>query len=231
MPPLIHVLSAFWLGALHALEPGHGKGVMGAYLVLSRGKPLHVVILGLTSALSHTLVVLILAVTAHVAAATLQNNSGEPGAQLKLWLHLVTGILIILIGYRLIPKSHGHLYRHHGHSCSRARHAGAGSLRILDLLLLGLTNGLMPCPGALVTLLLSINTGALGSGLAVIFAFGAGTALALIVVGMLFVKISSLAGRLTNTRTWSRLAAAAGVFVMGVGLYTALKAARGIWAG
>lgn len=228
MSHLIQVLSAFWLGALHALEPGHGKGVMGAYLVLSRGKPLHAVILGLTSALSHTLVVVLLAITAHAAAATLQESTGEPNGDLKLWLHFITGVLIVFIGYRLILKHHtGQCCSHH--PFDHSYNSKTGSLRLFDLLLLGFTNGLIPCPGALAVLLLSVNTGTLGSGLLVVFAFGAGAALALTAVGMLFVKFSSLTGRFAGTRTWSRLATVSGVVVMGIGFYTALTAARSIW--
>src|SRR5262249_27934224 len=42
------------LGALHALEPGHGKTVVAAYLVGSRGTAWHAVILGLIVTVSHT---------------------------------------------------------------------------------------------------------------------------------------------------------------------------------
>lgn len=232
MSYLLQIISAFWLGALHSLEPGHGKGVMGTYLVLSRGRPIHVVILGLSSALSHTLVVVLLAVTAHAAAATLQSAPVDANEQVKLWLHLVTGVLIVFIGYRLIPKhnkssccSHGHHHNHH-HPSPRT-----GSLKIFDLLILGLTNGLIPCPGALAVLLLSLNTGTLGAGLIVVFAFGAGAALALIIVGMLFIKMSFLTGKIAGERTWTRLAAAAGIVVMGVGVFAALKAAQSIYIG
>jgi len=228
---LIQILSAFWLGALHAMEPGHGKGVMGTYLVLSRGKPVHVVILGLASALSHTLVVVLLAVTAHAAATTIQDAPGDPGGQIKLWLHFITGALIIFIGYRIIPKQHHSQCCSHGGVHDHVHHPRNASLRLFDLLLLGLTNGLIPCPGALAVLLLSVSTGTLSSGLLVVFAFGAGAALALITVGMLFIKVSSPAGKFADMRTWARLATAAGIVVMGVGFYTAFNAARNLWAG
>jgi len=228
---LLQIISAFWLGALHSLEPGHGKGVMGTYLVLSRGRPIHVIILGLSSALSHTLVVVLLAITAHAAAATLQSASGDANEQVKLWLHLVTGVLIVFIGYRLIPKQNKSSCCSHGHSHSHHAHPRAGSLKIFDLLILGLTNGLIPCPGALAVLLLSLNTGTLGAGLIVVFAFGVGAALALIIVGMLFIKMSSLTVKIAGERTWTHLAAAAGVVVMGVGVFTALKAAQSIYTG
>ena len=54
-------LTAFALGAGHALTPGHGKTLMAAYLVGTRGTPLHAVGLGLSVTVSHTLGILVLA--------------------------------------------------------------------------------------------------------------------------------------------------------------------------
>ena len=58
---LVSVLTAAGLGAGHALTPGHGKTLMAAYLVGTRGTPLHAAGLGLSVALSHTLGILVLA--------------------------------------------------------------------------------------------------------------------------------------------------------------------------
>ena len=58
---LLSVLTAAALGAGHALTPGHGKTLMAAYLVGSRGTPAHAAGLGLSVALSHTLGILALA--------------------------------------------------------------------------------------------------------------------------------------------------------------------------
>ena len=58
---LVSVLTAAALGAGHALTPGHGKTLMAAYLVGTRGTPLHAAGLGLSVTLSHTLGILVLA--------------------------------------------------------------------------------------------------------------------------------------------------------------------------
>ena len=58
---LVSVLTAAALGAWHALTPGHGKTLMAAYLVGTRGTPVHAAGLGLSVALSHTLGILALA--------------------------------------------------------------------------------------------------------------------------------------------------------------------------
>ena len=58
---LVSILTAAALGAGHALTPGHGKTLMAAYLVGTRGTALHAVGLGLAVTVSHTLGILVLA--------------------------------------------------------------------------------------------------------------------------------------------------------------------------
>jgi ABC-type nickel/cobalt efflux system permease component RcnA len=58
---LVSLLTAAALGAGHALTPGHGKTLMAAYLVGTRGTPLHAAGLGLSVTVSHTLGILALA--------------------------------------------------------------------------------------------------------------------------------------------------------------------------
>jgi nickel/cobalt transporter (NicO) family protein len=58
---LASLASAVALGAWHALTPGHGKTLMAAYLVGTRGTPVHAVGLGLSVATSHTLGIVALA--------------------------------------------------------------------------------------------------------------------------------------------------------------------------
>ena len=50
----LSLLVAVVLGAFHALEPGHGKTVVAAYLVGSRGTVRHALVLGLIVTASHT---------------------------------------------------------------------------------------------------------------------------------------------------------------------------------
>ncbi|HEU4963473.1 MAG TPA: sulfite exporter TauE/SafE family protein [Bacilli bacterium] len=88
--------AALGLGALHALEPGHGKGVMTAYLVSSRARFRDAVLLGFTSAVSHTLSILFLA---FLATTAMQYVLPE---QVEAWLGLVSGAIITVIGLRMV---------------------------------------------------------------------------------------------------------------------------------
>ncbi len=58
---LVAIAAAALIGALHAVTPGHGKTLMAAYLVGSRGTSSHAFGLGLSVAVSHTLGIFLLA--------------------------------------------------------------------------------------------------------------------------------------------------------------------------
>ena len=68
---LVSLMTAVGLGAWHAVTPGHGKTLMAAYLVGSRGTPIHAVGLGLSVAVSHTLGILALSLVIVGAAGVL----------------------------------------------------------------------------------------------------------------------------------------------------------------
>ncbi|WP_066634036.1 HoxN/HupN/NixA family nickel/cobalt transporter [Desulfolucanica intricata] len=229
---LFYYLSAFGIGAMHALEPGHGKSIMGAYLVLSRGRIVDAIVLGLTSAVTHTLVIVFMAVAAKFATAQVITSVPYTDRP-ELWLRLVSGLLIVIVGIRLLPIkrrttcSCGHHHSgHHRHPVPGANNARR--VNLTDLILVGFTNGLIPCPSALAVLLLSLSTGQLLSGLSLVFAFGIGGAVALITIGIVFVKISSCAGNRINTHTWSRLAAASGLLIIFTGVVVIYRAVQGL---
>lgn len=54
MELLFTLPAAIGLGALHSLEPGHGKGVITAYLISSGAKVKDAVLIGIVSAVAHT---------------------------------------------------------------------------------------------------------------------------------------------------------------------------------
>lgn len=89
---LLSLLIAMGLGALHALGPGHGKTVVAAYLVGSRGTTKHAIFLGLTVTLTHTSSVFLLGlVTLYLSRYILPET-------LYPWLSLISGLSIVLLG-------------------------------------------------------------------------------------------------------------------------------------
>jgi ABC-type nickel/cobalt efflux system permease component RcnA len=120
---LAAALVAAGLGALHALEPGHGKTVVAAYLVGTRGTAWHAVVLGLAVTLSHTAGVYLL------GALVLYASSYVVPERLYPWLAVSSGLLIAGVGIALLrQRLHGahHDHAHVGDAGSVAHPLGAG---------------------------------------------------------------------------------------------------------
>ena len=85
-------LIAAGLGALHALEPGHGKTIVAAYLVGSRGTARHAVLLGVVVTAAHTAGVYLL------GAVTLYASRYFVPEQLYPWLGAISGLSVAGLG-------------------------------------------------------------------------------------------------------------------------------------
>ena len=113
---LLLLLAAFGWGAVHALSPGHGKAMVAAYLVGTRGTPRHAIALGAIVTVTHTAGVFALGgVTIALSAYVLPET-------LYPWLNLLSGVLVVGIGAAVL-RSHlrrrraagGHSVGHHVH--------------------------------------------------------------------------------------------------------------------
>ena len=210
---------AAFLGAAHALTPGHGKTIVAAYLVGSRGRLLDAVFLGCVVTLTHTASVFLLGLGTLYAARQVALERIYP------WLALASGALVTLIGAWLLQQrlkgAHGHPSHshHHGdghhhdhpHTLGVESHAsppGKGTL-----LSLGISGGLVPCPEALVVLMMSISLRRLGLGLLLLVSFSFGLAAVLIGIGCAMVAAQPIVSRFAGERRWLRVlpAVSAGV--------------------
>ena len=84
------------LGALHALEPGHAKTMIASFVVATRGSVPQAVLLGLSAALSHSVLIWVL------AGAALYFGNQYIGDDVEPWLQLVSGVVIVGIGLTMI---------------------------------------------------------------------------------------------------------------------------------
>jgi len=89
---ILYLVSSFWLGAVHAATPGHGKTIAASYLVGARGRPVDALVLGIFVTLSHTSGIVLVAVLATLGSAWLIPR------RVEAFLALGTGILVIAIG-------------------------------------------------------------------------------------------------------------------------------------
>ena len=100
---------SFVLGGLHALTPGHGKAIVAAYLVGSKGRVIDAVFLGLVVTFTHTFSVIALGVVMLVAQEFAPKD-------IVPWLSLFSGILIVGIGAWLLAKNMKQYYTGVAHS-------------------------------------------------------------------------------------------------------------------
>lgn len=189
---LVSLLVAMFWGAAHALTPGHGKTMVAAYLVGTRGTARHAFLLGGTVTLAHTAGVFALGVV------TLALSQLVVPERLYPWLTLVSGLLVVAVGASVLRSrlrsraragrhfhdhSHDHSDDHdhdHGHDHGHD-HEALASKGIVGI---GIAAGLLPCPSALVVLLSAIALHRIGLGLVLIVAFSIGLAATITAIGL-----------------------------------------------
>jgi nickel/cobalt transporter (NicO) family protein len=199
---VLSLVFALGLGAAHALSPGHGKTIMAAYLVGTRGTVKHALFLGLTVTLSHTLGVLALGGVALYASSFMAPDRLYP------WLGLTSGVIILGIGvWLLISRMCQGLEQHHHHPHDHHHHHWPNdtdklSLTWKNLTALGVVGGLVPSASALVILLAAISLHRLSFGLLLIIAFSAGMAVVLAGVGLVLVYAGKAVERVGFQHRW-----------------------------
>lgn len=239
---------SFFFGALHGLEPGHGKTIVAAYLVGARGTIGNALFLGWIVTLTHTMSIILLGLVTHLASQYVLPEQIFP------YLGTASGLLIVGIGTWLLVghlrgrghgHSHGHEAHHHGrsheahhhdhghsheahhHDHSHGEHGHGHSHEIPNkvtlgsLLTLGISGGIVPCPGALMILLSAVALRRIPFGLLLLVAFSVGLAASLIAIGILFVKARPLVDRFSGDGRWIQwlpIASAVVIIVVGLGI-------------
>jgi ABC-type nickel/cobalt efflux system permease component RcnA len=227
---VIALILAFVYGMTHAISPGHGKTMVAAYLVGSRGRILDAVFLGMVVTLTHTGSVLLL------GAIVLWLQEYIMPETLTPFLQIISGIIIFLLGIWLfmsrvllkkhaLPNAHRHEHHHrdgilsHNHVEREISDEIKKNVSWWELLLLGMSGGIVPCPAALVVLLAAMVTKKLVFGMALILSFSAGLAVVLIFIGVFMVMAKNLLNGFERFDSFSRVMPAIssiGVIVIGV---------------
>lgn len=130
---LVALALATMLGGLHALTPGHGKTLVAAYLVGSRGTVKHAIFLGGIVTFTHTASVIVIGLLALFASQFVVPNVLLPV------LEILSGLLVVVLGGRLLWQrwvvfrgdrqahrhAHGHDHEHshaHDHAHDHVHH-------------------------------------------------------------------------------------------------------------
>jgi ABC-type nickel/cobalt efflux system permease component RcnA len=196
---VLTLLAAIGLGALHALEPGHGKTLLAVSLVGARATPKQALLLATGLTLAHTAGVLLLGLALLSAAQWIVPEAIYP------WITVASGVAVIWLGANALARlirsrrgsahDHDHGYEHegaHGHSHVIPENA---PLSFRNVMVIAMGGNIAPCPAALVVMLTALTLHQLGYGLAIIVAFGVGLAAVLTGLGIAVVRGAALIAR------------------------------------
>jgi len=209
---LVALAMAVTYGAGHALGPGHGKTMVAAYLVGSRGRVRDAVILGGVVTFAHTFSIFLLGL---LLLSLIEASAGSASsATYQNWLTTIFSLLsgLLLVGFGLVlarrrwrrakeasvhvhhDHSHGdgddHHHHHHGeggHSHVPQGWADGDRPTWRDLVTLGVSGGIVPCPAGFTIILVAAHFQALALGLFILLFFSLGLGLVLIAIGITLV--------------------------------------------
>lgn len=250
--------SAILLGILHGLEPGHSKTMMAAFIIAIKGTVKQAVMLGLAATLSHTAIVWLIALGGMYLSRAFTAQSVEPWLQLisaiiilstACWMSWRTwrGEQQWLAGNH--HHDHDHDHDHHGnihpegatskayqdaheraHAADIQRRFDGQTVTNGQILLFGLTGGLIPCPAAITVLLICIQLKAFTLGATMVLSFSLGLALTLVTVGVgAAISVQQAAKRWSGFSTLARRAPYFSSILIGlVGVYMGIHGYTGI---
>jgi nickel/cobalt exporter len=195
----LFIPTAILLGALHGLEPGHSKSMMAAFIIAVRGTVKQAILLGLSTTLSHTLIVWAIALGGLYLWRDMNAKTSEP------YFQLVSGIIILGVAIWMFMRTRISLHHHHDHDHSHdhshdhhhddeharahaheieEKFSGAQKVTNGQIIMFGLTGGLIPCPAAITVLLLCLQLKEITLGATLVLSFSIGLAVTLVAVGV-----------------------------------------------
>jgi nickel/cobalt exporter len=159
-------LIAFFYGLIHAIGPGHGKTITFSYFLTENRAILKGVMFGVLIAFTQVIMALLVVLTIYFVLQRAFLASFESFSRV---IRLVSAGLIAGLGIWLLLSSLGYVHGFHSHSDTKKE--GTGSLSFLPV---ALSIGIIPCPGAVILILFTINIGILKTGvwLALVMALG-----------------------------------------------------------
>ena len=202
------VLIGFLYGALHAIGPGHGKIIVGSYLLASENALKRGLVITLISSLLQACVAVVLVFGVMTLFGLTHAQTEQAASKLEslsFGLIVVIGVALLVRGarelWRLVRPAHTHAEG----SCSCGHNHTPDPQRLekindkASFVGMILSIGLRPCSGAVLILLFSSFVGAYSAGVLATFAMAIGTALTTGGLAVLTVQSKALALRLVQT--------------------------------
>jgi ABC-type nickel/cobalt efflux system permease component RcnA len=228
---LLGLVLAFGFGAWHALLPGHGKTLMAGAMVGSGARPRQALGVATAVASMHSAAVIALGLAVVGLQQTFRPEVLYP------WLGTLSGVAAVALGGHLLwtrSSDWRHRRRHaHGHDHAHAHDRVLvlrpdGRLSRRGILTLAFAGGILPAPSALLAMLAAIQAHRVVYGLALVAAFSAGLACALLGVGIGALRARDAIARRASERVALALPLVSAVAIVVAGLAIAVRAASGL---
>ncbi len=226
------LLLAFFFGAAHALTPGHGKTLVAAYLVGERGTVWHALYLGFVTTLTHTGVVMAIAIILTLLPPDRQQVFMK---WIENGLGLVVGLIIVGMGFWLFLQrvagraDHFHLDGGHHHHHGAQDRPTPRSLNWWGITVLGMTGGIIPCWDAVGVLAIAVGTNQVWLVLPAVLVFSAGLAVVLVIIGIFVVQVPRFVeARFGSGRMLRALPIVSAILVTLMGLWLCYEGTRGM---
>jgi ABC-type nickel/cobalt efflux system permease component RcnA len=244
----LFVPSAILLGALHGLEPGHSKTMMAAFIVAVRGTVKQAVLLGLAATFSHTAVVWLIALGGLYFGQRWNAETSEPYMQVASAV-LMIGVALWVLWRTWQQQRNGfcdhgaeHSHGHHAikdnerldvaapgyqdphelaHASDIRRRFTNRDVTTGQIILFGLTGGLIPCPASITVLLLCLQLKKIALGATIVMSFSVGLALTMVASGTLAaLSVKHVSKRWSGFGEFARKAPyISGALILLIGLY------------
>lgn len=181
------IVLIFIAGGLHAITPGHGKSLMSVYLLgKKKGKFSDVLLITSSITATHTIAIFILGFIFLALEQTLTINEIIPYFE-KISALIVAFLAMNLIrnGYHNWQHAKAHEKDKHHHHDHHHDHVKITSKK--DLLLVGISGGILPCIDAFAILALSVGAGKILAGIFLVFIFSLGLASTITLLGYIVI--------------------------------------------
>jgi nickel/cobalt transporter (NicO) family protein len=237
------LLVGFAYGVFHAAGPGHGKGVISAYLVADEKALRKGFALSLAAALVQALVAIGIVAIVSLALRATASTMNKLALNVELASFIAVALLGAVITWRKAGKVLGVMalarnpYAAVEENCDHVHMPPPEELSRLtrwrDMAGVAIAAGIRPCAGALIVLVFALSQGLFAAGIAATFAMALGTALTTGAIAALAVFFKAMALRVAGGRGASGAIAIAGLELLAAAFVLVLGASLlyGLWAG
>jgi nickel/cobalt exporter len=237
------LLVGFAYGIFHAAGPGHGKGVISAYLVADEKALRKGFLLSLAAALVQAFVAIAIVTVVSLVLRATASTMNKLAMNVELASFIAVALLGAVISWRKAGKVLGVLALAHNplapapqESCDHVHMPPPDELSRLthwrDMAGVAIAAGIRPCAGALIVLVFALSQGLFAAGIAATFAMALGTALTTGGIAALAVFFKAVALKAAGGRGASGAIAIAGLELLAAAfvLVLGLSLLHGLWS-